>query len=495
MINFDSADLTLIFPELTLTVTFIAALILDLALQRRGKYWVTAISVIGLLAAIQAQAFLFGYPQSAAFDGMIVRDAFGTFFQFILGFGALAIILISAWTREINDQPTAGTGEYYVLVISATIGMYFLVEATNLLMIYLSIELMSLSGYLLTGWLTKSRRSTEAGLKYIIYGATASCSMIYGISLLYGLTGSLGIVGVRTWMTSGPGISFPFIVALLLVLAGFLFKVAAFPLFQWAPDVYQGAPTPIAAFLAVGSKTAGMGALVRFLLLGFAGFEESGYTALAHLNWPLLIAVISAATMTVGNFMALGQNNIKRLLAYSSIAHAGYILMGIPVMSVAGIKAIIFYLAVYLFMNLGAFLVVIVLENKGVAGEIPLYRGMGSRAPAIAVAMSIFLFSLTGLPPLAGFIGKLYLFAGLISSKIYWLAIVGVLNSVVSLFYYARIVKVMFLEKGGEDATAIKADLPLHIIVWLLVAPILALGVYWEPLMNLAQKAAAAIGI
>lgn len=495
MNNFDPHDLTLIFPELVLTVTFVVALLVDLVLRQRAKYWVIFLCVIGIIAAGQAEGFLFGYPQSAAFGGMIVRDAFGTYFQFILGFGALATILISAWTREISDQPTAGRGEYYVLLIGATIGMFFLVEAANMLMLYLSMELLSLTSYLLTGWLTRSRHSTEAGLKYVIYGAAASCSMIYGISLLYGLTGSLNIVGIRTWLMSGQGISLAFVIALLLVLAGFLFKVAAFPLFQWAPDVYQGAPTPIAAFLAVGSKAAGMGALVRFLLLGFSGMEGAFYTPLAHLNWPLLIAAISAATMTVGNLMALGQDNIKRLLAYSSIAHAGYILMGIPAMSVAGVGAIAFYLTVYLLMNLGAFLVVIVLENKGVMGEIPLYRGMGGRAPAIAVAMSIFLFSLTGLPPLGGFIGKLYLFAGLINAKIYWLAVVGVLNSVVSLYYYARIVKVMFLEKGDENAVAIKADLPLHIILWVLAAPVIALGIYWEPLMNLAHKAASAIGI
>jgi NADH-quinone oxidoreductase subunit N len=266
-------------------------------------------------------------------------------------------------------------------------------------------------------------------------------------------------------------------------------------LFQWAPDVYEGAPTPITAFLAVGSKAVGMGAMLRFIFAGLASRTAvETFSALSGLNWPLFIAVISALTMTVGNFVALAQTNAKRMLAYSSIAHAGYILMGIPVLSVLGIQAILFYLVVYLIMNLGAFLSVIVLENRGIAPEIKNYIGLGARSPSVAVAFCVFLFSLTGIPPLAGLIGKVYLFAALIKGGIYWLAVVGVLNSVVSLYYYAGIVKKMFFERA-VDETPIESVLVLRVILWILVIPTVLLGIYWKPLMEIAHTAASTFGL
>lgn len=489
-------ELSLIFPEIILTATFILALVAELLLRQRNGHMVSAIACGGILCAMLSDVMLLQYPSTTAFAGMIRRDLFGTFFQLLVGIAVLLTTLISSWTREVSEAPTAGRGEYYLMILSATIGMFLLVISANLIMLYISMELLSLSSYLLTGWLKKSRRSAEAGVKYIVYGAAASCSMIYGISLFWGAAGSLSIDGIKAFLSQSGTVSPLLVVALLLTLAGFFFKIAAFPLFQWAPDVYQGAPTPIAAFLAVGSKSAGMAALLRFIFTGFVSFNvEMISMVLSKLNLPMFMAVISAATMTVGNFMALGQNNIKRLLAYSSIAHAGYILMAIPAMTEYGLKAILFYLVVYLLMNMGAFLVVAMFENEGIEGEIPLYRGMGGRAPAVAVAMSIFLFSLTGLPPFAGFIGKVYLFASVIKSKIYWLALVGVLNSVVSLYYYARIVKAMFLEKADESLSQIKVNPSLSVIMWVLAVPTVLLGIYWSPLINLALKAVQTLGM
>jgi NADH-quinone oxidoreductase subunit N len=257
--------------------------------------------------------------------------------------------------------------------------------------------------------------------------------------------------------------------------------------------VYEGAPTPITAFLAVGSKAVGMGALLRFIYLGLCsrGAGEV-FVALSGVNWPLLLALISACTMTVGNLVALVQTNTKRMLAYSSIAHAGYILMAIPVLSLAGLSAALFYLAVYLVMNLGAFLSVIELENRGLAAEIKNYRGLGARAPYLAIVFSVFLFSLTGLPPLAGFIGKFYLFAALIKGGLYWLAVVGVLNSVVSLYYYANIVRRMFLEKPLEE-TPLPGGSVLPAVLGVLAGLTLILGLYWAPLSEVMRLAAGSL--
>lgn len=495
-------DLGMIIPELALVVTLLTALVLDLALGKRGGRIVALTAIAGLVVAMFADMMLLSKPGTALFHGMIIKDGFGIYLQLIAAIAACMTILISMWTSEIKDQPTAGAREYYFLLIAATIGMFFLVSSTNLLMLYLSMELLSLPSYLLVGWLKRSRKSTEAGIKYIVYGAAASCAMIYGISLLYGLSGSLAFDGIKVFagkLMVDPSLpKATFILALLLTLSGFFFKVAAFPLFQWAPDVYEGAPTPITAFLAVGSKAAGMGALIRFIFMSIAAPDDSvvvnTYHALSGVNWPLIIAVVSVLTMTFGNFMALAQKNAKRLLAYSSIAHAGYILMGIPVLSTLGIQAMLFYLLVYLIMNLGAFLSVIVLENRGISPEIENYRGMGARAPWLAIPFAIFLFSLVGIPPFAGFIGKVYLFAALIKAQWYRLAIIGVLNSVVGLYYYANIVRVMFLQKP-IDETPVESVEYLRTILWLLVIPTLLLGIYWKPIIAIAQIAAYSIGV
>jgi len=491
-------ELVLILPELILVGAFMLGLVVELAGRGRARNAVAAISVLGLTAAAFADVFLLNRAGKSAFGGMILRDDFAIYLQIVAALAALLTIIVSVWTSEVKDRPSAGKGEYFLLILGAATGMFFLLEASNLLMLYLSMELLSLPSYLLAGWLKRTPRSTEAGIKYIIYGAGASCSMIYGISLLYGLSGSLYFAGLSDFVSglvAHPGLPrAAFVLALLFTLAGFFFKIAAFPLFQWAPDVYEGAPTPVTAFLAVGSKAAGMGALLRFIYMCLASRSGADmFSAPGDLNWPLFIAVISAVTMSAGNLAAVAQTNIKRLLAYSSIAHAGYILMGVPVLSVLGLQAMLFYLFVYLIMNFGAFLSVIVFENRGIPPELESYRGLGPRAPGAAVAFAIFLFSLTGLPPLAGFIGKVYLFAALIKGKLYWLAIIGVLNSVISLYYYANVVRVMFLQKGGAD-TRIEPVEVLRVVLWTLAVPTVVLGIYWKPVMDIVTSVTATFG-
>ena len=324
-------------------------------------------------------------------------------------------------------------------------------------------------------------------MKYVVYGATASGVMIYGFSLLFGLTGTTQIAEIGRSLALGKA-ALPLYLAAVMVTVGFGYKIAAVPFHMWSPDVYEGAPIPVTAFLSVGPKAAGFAVLVRFFYTVFASPDAvAGWRLSSAVDWTFLFAVLSAATMTVGNLVAIGQRNVKRLLAYSSIAHAGYMLMGFVLLTPAGLKAILFYLVVYLFMNLGAFYVVILVANGTRSEQIADYSGLGSRAPFAAVCLAIFLFALTGIPPFSGFIGKVYLFAEVIHRGIYWLVLVAAINSAISLYYYARIVKVMFLEDAKESA-----ELPLpafpKAVLFLLVLPTLVLGVYWEPVSRVAAN-------
>jgi NADH-quinone oxidoreductase subunit N len=330
------------------------------------------------------------------------------------------------------------------------------------------------------------RRSSEAAFKYVVYGGVSSGIMLYGFSLIYGLTGTLDIFEIAGYLGSGSPYGLTLFLAATLVMAGLGYKVASVPFHFWCPDVYEGAPTPVTAFLSVAPKAGGFALLARFFYLGFSAYDGASGRALG-VDWQMLLAVISAATMTLGNLSAIWQNNLKRLLAYSSIAHAGYMMMGVVMLSSSGLKAVLFYTAAYLFMNLGAFLVVLVLAVRIGSEHIKDYNGLGWRSPWIALAMTAFLFSLTGLPPTAGFIGKIYLFASVIDGGLYWLAVVGVLNSAVSLYYYARIIRAMYLEKPAtEERVAIPAFATVTLLV--LFAGTLVLGVYWAPLADLADR-------
>jgi NADH-quinone oxidoreductase subunit N len=334
----------------------------------------------------------------------------------------------------------------------------------------------------------KGTKPREAALKYVIFGAVASGLMIYGLSLVYGLTGTTKIYEMGRVLADGPGSSMTLYVACFFIIAGFAFKVSAVPFHMWSPDVYEGAPTPITAFLSVGPKLAGFAALVRFFYgaMSVQDYHLNAWIPVQDLNWPTVLAVISAVTMTLGNLAAIPQTNIKRMLAYSSIAHAGYMLMGFVLLRNEGLYAIIFYAAIYLAMNLGAFLVVIAFASKMNSEETSSYAGLGWRSPVMAVCFAIFLFSLTGLPPLGGFTAKFLLFAAVIKQGVYWLAIIAVINSVISLYYYAGIVRLMFLVKP-ENPDPVSVS-PLHAaLIVILAIPLLVFGVWWGPLEHFAR--------
>jgi NADH-quinone oxidoreductase subunit N len=451
------ASLAWFLPELALSAAILGVVLLDLVLApgaRRSPGTAPGrLALAGTGGALVATLGLpslglrglVGAPPAWLFERMVVLDGLSLFFKVLLGLALLAVVWMSLGSREVRGQPNEG--EYYALLLSSGLGMFLMAAAGNLLMAYLSLEFVSLTSYVLTGFLRHNRRSGEAALKYLIYGGVASGAMIYGMSWVFGLTGAMDYAGIAAGVARlDPASRGAFFLALVLVLTGFGYKISAVPFHMWAPDVYTGAPIPVTAFLAVGSKAAGFAMLLRFFAFGVG--PGGGAAVLASVPMVPLATLLCVATMTLGNFAALSQTNMKRLLAYSSIAHAGYALLGFVVFAERGVAAVLFYLAVYYAMNLGAFWVVMVVANATGREDVDGYRGLAWRGGALpALALGIFLLSLAGLPPLAGFLGKFYVFAAGVEGRLYALVVIGLLNSVVSLYYYARVVKAMFLDR------------------------------------------------
>jgi NADH-quinone oxidoreductase subunit N len=483
-------------PELILTATLCVTILVNLIFRRQPKL-IPAIAFIGT-----AIAGLFAAMQSGSMEmlyfGMVVIDGFAVFFKIVITIATLFIILFSVQSRELAAMIKT-QGEYYALIIAMTLGMFLTVSASNVLMLVLSIEVMGLSSYILTGYTKAAPDSSEASLKYIIYGALSTGIMLYGISLLFGITGALGYYDINRVLMSGDFNHTMLLVSTILIVVGLGYKISAVPFHFWTPDVYEGAPITITAYLSVASKAAGFAAMIRFFKVvfmnsGVALTPIGVWTNVQNFEWNIIIAIVAILTMTVGNIVAIWQDNLKRLLAYSSIAHAGYMLMGVVVLSDRGIAAVLIYFVIYLFMNLGAFYIVMLIADRTGSENIKDYRGLGFRSPMIAIALSIFLFSLTGLPPFAGFVGKLYLFSAVLEAKWLGLAIVGALNSVVSLYYYVRVVRNMYLREA-DDISEIKFPLAAMVTVLLLLVPIFILGLYFGPLVEIASKSVSIFGL
>ncbi len=486
------------FPEMILIAAATLVFGADLVVRDKDRLGTLAlfgcafalVATIGLRIPFAEQALVqgvFGWGEGWLYHRMVIVDDPAVFFKVIFLLAAFVTVWMSLGSNEVRGT---NAGEYYGLVLAATVGMAYMASAANLLMAYLSLEFVSLTSYVLTGYLRHNRRSGEAALKYLIYGGVASGTMIYGMSWLYGLAGSLDYLRIHEALSQGGVDPLTVFIALVLILSGFGYKIAAVPFHMWAPDVYHGAPLPVTAFLSVGSKAAGFAILMRLFYPGLSEAVQGGdWQFLAGADWPQLMLVICMVTMTLGNLAAINQQNLKRLLAYSSIAHAGYMLMGFVVLNDDGLRAILFYLAVYYLMNLGAFLVVMVVVNSTGREDLEGFRGLAWRGGAVpAVAMAIFLFSLAGLPPLAGFIGKFYLFAAVVQEKFYVLALVGLANSVVALYYYARVVRTMFLDLPQGDEGVVTLDAHNAFLLCVLAVPTLVLGVYWTPLFDLADR-------
>ena len=473
-------------PELIVVATIMIAVLADLFYSkdqsRNVGYWVLG----GLVVALTALWLSPADEVNSLFLNSIALDPFSRIFKFIFLIATVIVILMSMQTDELSQ---VRTGEYFTLLAVMVLGMSLMASSVDLIMVYLSIEVVSIVSFILAGFLKSQVRSNEAALKYVIYGAFSSGLMLYGLSLLYGLTGTTKVFEIADALAlAGDEATLTLTTASILIMAGFGYKISAVPFHFWTPDVYEGAPTPITAYLSVAPKAAGFALLVRFFnsLLGVGdSLNMAVWQMMEGIPWQHLIMVISAITMTLGNLVAIQQDNIKRMLAYSSIAHAGYILMAVPVLSQDGVYAITFYIVVYLFMQLGAFLVAIIVSNKFGTELIDEYSGIGFKSPFLAGLMALFLFSLTGIPPTAGFIGKFYLFAALIKAgpQFYWLAVLGVLNSVVSLYYYMRVMKKMYFE--GETQTELY--FPPRLSAVLLVGlgiPTLLFGIYWAPVAD-----------
>ncbi len=492
-------SLAYLYPEGILSLTILVIFLADLFVKDKEQLGNVALVGVTLALVFTSGLSFFGHRLLAGlqcgsdgcwlFHRMIVLDNFAIFFKVVLALSGVGAVWMSLGSNEVKGP---NQGEYYGILLGSTLGMFFMASAANLLMAYLSLEFVSLTSYVLTGYQRHNRRGGEAALKYLIYGGVASGAMIYGMSWIFGLTGSMDYAEINAALMQGDVNHLALLIALVLIFAGFGYKISAVPFHMWAPDVYHGAPIPITAFLAVGSKAAGFALLMRFFypVLSKAG-EGGAWHVLAGVDWPQLMLVISMITMTLGNLAALNQQNVKRLLAYSSIAHAGYTLMGFVVLSDEGLRAMLFYLIVYYLMNLGAFLVVMVVANNTGREDLEGFRGLAWRGGALpAIAMAIFLFSLTGLPPLAGFIGKFYLFYAVVKEHFYYLAVVGILNSVVSLYYYVRIVKTMFLDAPLGTEGEVTLDPHNGSLLAVLSVMTVVLGLYWAPVVEFANRSA-----
>lgn len=478
-----SQNLQSIYPELIILTFGIMVILLDLFIS--NKRFLAYFSILGLCLSLIPMT-IYVQPQEL-FSGMLVIDPLAVFFKIISVLVVIFTILISMDYRPFSQQlAPKGTyhgyaGEYYALLLFLCVGFMLMAASTNLLMIQLSIEFVSIISYILVSFNKKDARSSEAGLKYFLVGAIASGIMLYGISLIYGLTGTIDLRGVFSFFNDGTADSIIVLVFLIFLMAGFGFKVTMVPFHWWVPDVYEGAPTPITALLSVGSKAAGFAILFRTFLMAFPGF---------HSDWSSVLAPLAVVTMTVGNVVAISQTNMKRLLAYSSIAHAGYILVGVAIGYTAWAKeAILMYIVTYYFMNLGAFTVVILISNSLNSDDLSDYAGLYKRAPGLAASFAIFLLSLTGIPPLAGFFGKFYLFAAAIDAgtDYYWLALAVAINTVIASYYYFMIIRHMYILEP-KNMIPIATPVTLRIAIGFTLVLTLAIVFFLGPLIDIIRQ-------
>jgi len=419
-----------------------------------------------------------GQTQLQGFGGSVTVDGMGIFFNWIFLVAAMVVALVSYHYLEIAGEHH---GEYYSLILFAQCGMYFLATGTDLITLFIGLELMALCFYVMVGFLRADKRSNEAAMKYLLLGAFSSGFLAYGFSVMYGIAHSTKLADIAAAIAARPAWDPVVFLALVTTLVGLLFKISAVPFHMWAPDAYEGAPTTVTAYLSVASKAASIAFLLRLFHGPFAPF------AAAREMWEPMLAVIAVLTLTVGNLAAVNQTNIKRLLAYSSISHAGYMLLGLVAGNETGITGIAVYVMVYTFMNLGAFLVLVALRRQKIIGEdLDDISGLMHKSPGYAILMLVFLLSLAGIPPTAGFLGKYYIFLSLIQTGHYTLAVVATLYVAVAIYYYFKVVRSMFT--GEETETAPMAtSFGLRVALGVCGAMTLAIGLYPEPFLKLAQ--------
>ena len=478
------ADLSLLAPEIALTIAGLVVLILDFVVRSRDRGWLAGLSVLGVavsLALVLRQGA--GPARAVGFSGLHVVDHFALFFKAVFLLSTAIVILLSS--RFLREQGAEG-GEYYAILLFAALGTMLMASANDLLSLFIGLETLAICSYVLCGYLKGDQRCNEGALKYLLMGAFSSGVILYGMVLLYGFAGSTSLPAIAEAVGRGNLGNPALLMAMVLLAAGFGFKIAAVPFHMYLPDMYEGAPTPVVAFMAGAAELAGMAVLVRVYLLALPGLQ---------VDWSLLFWVIAVLTMTIGNLVAIAQANIKRMLAYSTIAHMGYLLIGPVVGSPLGVAAVLFYSLVYALMTIGAFGMVILLTHGTVRGDqIDDFTGLAQKSPLAAAVMLIFLLSLTGIPPTAGFVGKFYLFAAAVEKGYIWLVLIAVINSTISLFYYMRVVMVMYMREQPAGGIALNPSLALCTALFLAAAGTLLLGIFPGPFLEFARASAAVTG-
>jgi NADH-quinone oxidoreductase subunit N len=479
-----TSDFQWIIPEIA--VTLLGLLVLLVSAFRKEKGSSTAAGVLTLLGGVVAFYFavrLWGTKVNL-FNALYVVDDFSTFLKYIF---LTILVLVSIISLAYTKREEIVSGEYYALLLFAVLGMMVMVSSNSFVTIFIGLEVMSLSIYILCGLLKGSLRAVEASLKYFLLGSFGTAFFLYGIALIYASAGTIDIQAVRAVVIGRQlGGNAIFLTGIALLIVGFGFKIASVPFHMWTPDVYEGAPTSVTVFMATGVKAAAFGAFLRVFYTAF-------YPVITE--WSSVLWFMAVLTMCVGNITALVQDNMKRLLAYSSIAHAGYILVAFVTGDRLLSSSVLYYLLAYTFMNLGAFSVVILLGRKGEEHEdIDSYAGLAGRHPFIALCMTIFLLSLTGIPPLAGFAGKFYLFSDAIKGQYYWLAVIGMLNSAVAAYYYLRVLMYMYFKEPVKELGKVDMS-PAYVLVMLVsVGALLYLGIFPRDFLLLAQKSVAIFG-
>ncbi|MDP8261974.1 MAG: NADH-quinone oxidoreductase subunit N [Candidatus Ancaeobacter aquaticus] len=461
-----------ISPELFLIFSGFCVVLCGKSFRNQQKILGIATVMSFVVAMIILGFCAFTYPDKELFYGMVRIDPFSLTLRFLI-FITMILVGLLSMGDEFNDKKEFP--EYFALLLFNGVGLSFLVMANNLLLIYLSLELVSLTTYILVSVSKRTFLAGEASLKYFLFGALSTAIFLFGISMVYGLTGTLDL-GVMSVNVARGGIDAGVMyVALVFLLVGFGFKIAMVPFHMWAPDAYQGASTPITAFMSVAPKIAAFGVFLRIFYSGIGDFG---------VNWHDLIGVLAVITMTVGNILAISQNNIKRMLAYSSIAQAGYILIGFAVPTLLGKEAVLMYLLVYIFMNIGAFTIAIMLIRSLKSEQISDFRGLAKIVPGTAFAFAVFLLSLAGIPPLAGFLGKFYVFSAAIESHMIYLALAGIINSVIGLYYYVRVIKYMYVDTARRDVTIVTHPALTTAVIISLVGTLI-IGIYPTPFIKI----------
>jgi NADH-quinone oxidoreductase subunit N len=499
-------DLNLIVPELILSIAACVALIMEVLLPYRKSRWVGyfALGAIALAAASLVTTWVVygsAFPLTG-FYGMVKIDGFAVVFKLIFLLGAALTIAVSLRYLDVESEQR---GEFYALILFATTGMMFLACGYDLIALYISLELMALTFYVLVAYTKRERRSNEAGMKYFLLGAFSSGILLYGMSLLFGVAGSTNLGEIAQSINAilrDPSISIAdspaalvkplLLLGMISLAAGLFFKIAAVPFHMWAPDAYEGAPTPVTAFLSTGSKAASFALYARIFVEGLGGMRA---------DWAPLLGLVAAITIMVGNWAAVTQTNSKRLLAYSSISNAGYLLLGLVAANEYGYVGLSIYLLVYTLMNIGAFGVIISLHRRGVIGEqIDDLRGLAQKEPFMALMMAIFMLSLGGLPLTGGFMGKWFLIGGIMQrgkaegkNWYYWLALWAVVNTVVSFYYYVSFIRVMYLDERMADEQPLAISPALQVALTVAVVGVIVIGVYPQPFINLAQSVVASL--